>query len=161
MIHSHTQTTYPDRNASDLWDNGNAGALRVLNELLQVLHLLAKFLCQRKALAHLHEQGCYLVAAQESCRPPLQAVQDTGFHSSCNKAKSSPKRQENSELTSQQAASCRIRDLTPQQKHFPRGNQCHVLLPPKQRGAQGTQMSFDPKEQAVPWLSCLQSRQFG
>lgn len=85
------------------WDRqGNAGALRILNELLQVLHLLAKLLCQRKALPHLHKQSCYLVAAQEPCCSPLQAVQDTGLHSSCKRAKPSLQRLQSLELMSQQ-----------------------------------------------------------
>lgn len=67
------------------------------------MHLLAKLLSQRKALAHLHKESRYLVAAQESRRPPLQAVQDTGFHCGCNRAKVSLERH-NADLTSPAAS---------------------------------------------------------
>lgn len=83
-IPSYAQTEHP--HAGSPWGSSHAGALRILDELLQVLHLLAKLLCQRKALAHLHEQSCYLVAAQESCCPALQPIQHARFHSSCNRA---------------------------------------------------------------------------
>lgn len=83
-IPSYAPTEHP--HAGSPWGSSRAGALRILDELLQVLHLLAKLLCQRKALAHLHEQSCYLVAAQESCCPALQPIQHARFHSSCNRA---------------------------------------------------------------------------
>lgn len=56
---------------------------RALDELLQVLDLAAQLLGRREAPAHLHEQSCDLVAAQEAGCPPPQPVQDTGLHRRC------------------------------------------------------------------------------
>lgn len=54
-----------------------------LQDLLQLVGLLAQVLSWRETLPHFHEERCYLVATQESRRSPLQPVQNTGLHSSC------------------------------------------------------------------------------
>lgn len=41
---------------------------RALNQLLQVLHLVAQLLGWRAVLAHFHEESCNLVAAQKASR---------------------------------------------------------------------------------------------
>lgn len=56
---------------------------RVLYQLLQVLDLAAQLISWWEALAHLHEESCDLVAAQEASRPPPQPMQDAGLHSRC------------------------------------------------------------------------------
>lgn len=54
-----------------------------LQDLLQLVGLLAQVLSWREALPHFHEERCDLVATQEARRPPLQPVQNTSLHSSC------------------------------------------------------------------------------
>lgn len=56
-----------------------------LQDLFQLLGLLAQLFSWRKALPHLHEERRYLVATQEAGRPPLQAMQNTSLHCSCVK----------------------------------------------------------------------------
>lgn len=68
----------------DVWNGRWRERLSLcLDDLLDLLGLPAQLLGRGEALPHLHEKSRHLVAAQKTCRSPLQPVQNTRLHRSC------------------------------------------------------------------------------